>query len=342
MEDTELVIDPTVVFATGGSQVIIDGVKSRISKFTPDATTPNGRKEIASFAYKIAKEKSRVDSIGEEYASDLKSKVKVIDSERKKIRDGLDFLKEEVRKPVTEFEQREEKRIATIKAHLDDLAKISDFLETQNSSIDDLQSRLKRLEMSNFNEWDEFQSMADTIRADGAKRLREQIEAATKREADRIELERLRAAEAERAKKDHDEKVAAEAAAKAKREAEAKAAAEMAAAEAATAKAKKEAEDAKAAVVAAEKKAKDDAIAAAAAAEAATAKAVEDEKRRAAAAAKAEAEAEETRKQNKAHQAAINNAAVAALVDAGLSHEDAKKAVVAIVSGKVPNVTVRY
>lgn len=360
MEDTEKELKPEIIFAPEGSKIVLDDMRDKASKFIGDATTPAGRKDIASFAYKIAKEKTRIDGLGEAYASDLKTKVKIIDVERKKIRDGLDVLKDEVRKPVTDFEEREKNRISTIESHLADLAAISDFLTIQSSSIDDLRARINRLEMFNFNEWGEFQAKADVVKVDGIKLLQETLDAAIKREADRVELERLRAAEAERAKKEHDERVAAESAAKAKKEAEAKAAAEAQAAaekaaaekaaiEAAAAKAKADAEAseararaAEAARVAAEDKAKADAIAAAKATEAAKQKAIEDERQRVAAAEKAAAEAEAKRKADTSHRAEINNGAVAALVEAGLSVDDAKKAVVAIAKGNVPNITIRY
>jgi DNA recombination-dependent growth factor C len=51
-------------------------------------------------------------------------------------------------------------------------------------------------------------------------------------------------------------------------------------------------------------------------------------------------DAQAKREANKAHKAKINNAALSALVDGGISEECAKACVILIASGSVPNVQI--
>ena len=70
--------------------------------------------------------------------------------------------------------------------------------------------------------------------------------------------------------------------------------------------------------------------------------AVEAEKARVAAQQAAEAAEQARRERDKKHKAAVNRAALAALVDGGLTEETAKLVVTLIASGKVPAVSINY
>ena len=57
-----------------------------------------------------------MDSAGKKLVADWKEKAKKVDESRKIARDFLDNLRDEVRRPLTEWEEAEEKRIAEEKA----------------------------------------------------------------------------------------------------------------------------------------------------------------------------------------------------------------------------------
>ena len=87
-----------------------------------DLSTKKGRDAIASMAYKVRQSKTALDKIGKELVDQLKEQPKLVDAERKRMRDYLDSLAEEVRKPLDEFEAREAARIENHKrmiAHLE-------------------------------------------------------------------------------------------------------------------------------------------------------------------------------------------------------------------------------
>lgn len=83
---------------------ILEAIRKVVSEFEPDVTTAKGRKEIASIAHKVAQSKTYLDGIGKKLTDEYKEIPKKIDANRKRIRDELDALKDEVRRPLTEWE----------------------------------------------------------------------------------------------------------------------------------------------------------------------------------------------------------------------------------------------
>lgn len=75
--------------------------------FVPDITTAKGRKEIASLAYKVAQTKTYLDGLGKDLVAELKEIPKLIDANRKTVRDRLDELKAKARQPLTDYEEEQ-------------------------------------------------------------------------------------------------------------------------------------------------------------------------------------------------------------------------------------------
>ena len=94
---------------------MLSQIEVKARSYDLDISTPNGRKEIASVAYKIAQSKTAIDAAGKKMVEGIKAEAKVIDDERKKARDFLDNLKDEIRKPLTDFENAEKEREAQAK-----------------------------------------------------------------------------------------------------------------------------------------------------------------------------------------------------------------------------------
>jgi hypothetical protein len=329
-----------VIFSEGGAELVLSKEKKAIEEIKLDVTTEKGRKEIASAAYSIAKIKTGYDNLGKKYAEDLKTKVKIIDGERKKIWDGLEDIQKTVRKPLTEFEQREEQRIALIKEHLEALKAYGVLIGDELAS--DIRGRIDAIKGFNFSDWQEFEQTANNIKDQIIELLTSRAVAADKIEAERAELKRLQELEELRAKREHESRIAAEAAEKAKKDADAKAAIEKAKIEAE----KQAAIDALAKVEAekkaAELKAEQDRIAAALEAERQKQAAIDAERAKVEAEKKATAEAEAKRLLDREHNSRINNDILSALVVAGLSETEAKLAITAIAKGSIPHVKINY
>lgn len=84
-------------------------VEREVMSFVPDVSTAKGRKEIASLAYKVAQTKTYLDGLGKDLVAELKEIPKLIDANRKTVRDRLDELKEKARQPLTDFEAEQER-----------------------------------------------------------------------------------------------------------------------------------------------------------------------------------------------------------------------------------------
>lgn len=88
---------------------ILQKVEREVMSFVPDVTTAKGRKEIASLAYKVAQTKTYLDGLGKDLVAELKEIPKLIDANRKTVRDRLDELKEKARQPLTDYEVEQER-----------------------------------------------------------------------------------------------------------------------------------------------------------------------------------------------------------------------------------------
>ncbi|HBQ2022030.1 TPA: hypothetical protein L9334_001909, partial [Klebsiella pneumoniae] len=75
----------------------------------PDVTTKKGRDAIASMAHKVARSKTYIDNAGKGLVAELKALPKQIDESRRVVRERLDALKDEVRRPLTEWEAEQER-----------------------------------------------------------------------------------------------------------------------------------------------------------------------------------------------------------------------------------------
>ncbi|MEW5171500.1 hypothetical protein [Klebsiella michiganensis] len=94
---------------------LIELIEKEARSLVPDATTKKGRDAIASMSHKVARSKTYIDNAGKDLVAELKALPKKIDESRRVARERLDALKDEVRRPLTEWEA-EQARIAAEKA----------------------------------------------------------------------------------------------------------------------------------------------------------------------------------------------------------------------------------
>ena len=94
---------------------IIEKIEKEARSLVPDVSTKKGRDAIASMAHKVARSKTYIDNAGKDLVAELKALPKQIDESRRIVRERLDALKDEVRRPLTEWESEQE-RIAAEKS----------------------------------------------------------------------------------------------------------------------------------------------------------------------------------------------------------------------------------
>ncbi len=371
-------IVPAEFFKPNGADAVLSALKTEVRKVaaTLDISTPAGREAIASLAYKVARSKTALDEQGKELVGAIKKQSGEIDAERKRMRDELDALKDEVRKPLTDWENAEKERVAAHEAiirQIEDLGRLDHPL-----NLEEIADRAGQVSILADRDWQEFKQRAVGAkvmamealseaqdRAIEARRLREQAERLEAEARERAIKEREEAAaraakEAAERRAEEQARIAREAAERERQrveneriqaEARAKQAeAERIAAEEKAARDLREAEERRIAEAdAAERRRKADAEAAELAASAAAAKAereryaaVEAERQRVAAQKKAELEEAEKRAKNRAHQGAIHREILAALALLNVPEESGKLIIAAIAKGAVPHVTIEY
>ena len=353
-ETTELIVLPppesvrTVFTTPQGLEPYLQQIRTQLDEFKSDVSTKKGRDAIASMAYKVAKGKTALDNLGKALVDEMKREPAMVDAERKRMRDTMDQWKEEVRAPLTAWEEAEEARQARHKAGIE-------WFQLRAKEYHDLDLQELRGSLAEVSgkvvdaAWEEFEAEAHRAKAKAVEALTAAVAAREKHEAEQAELAKLRAEAAAREQKDREERIAREAAERAQREAEAKAQAEREAAikreaEAAAAAERRElelklaaerAEREKAEALQREQQAKADA-------ERREAEAVAAEQRRVAAIAEAEAKEAKRREADKAHKTAINRAALDAFVAGGMTEECAKLAVTLIAKKAIPAVCITY
>lgn len=324
-------------------------VKEAVDRHVPDLTTKGGRDAIASTAYKVARTKTALVAQGKKLTEGWRDQTKKVNAACNAIEERLDKLRDEVRKPLTDWQAAEDARLD---GHKENLDAILSFITTPpGSSSESLKTVLAELEGTVIDAaWEEFQDRAAIAKQDAIAAIGLLVEVAEKQEADAAELERLRAAQAERDRRDADRRAAEVAAAaeaerierERKAEEKRKADLEAAAAEAAE-RAEREAAERVASAERAAKEAQERAVREIAAAKAETERQAEIERQRVAAALETEVAEQRRRDADKAHRKLVNNNIVAELVEcSGITSEQAQAIVGHLVRGLVPNVTLKY
>ncbi|MFG6604665.1 MULTISPECIES: hypothetical protein [unclassified Sulfitobacter] len=218
--------DLTAIFAKP-EQVddMISRIEAEARSHAPDLSTAKGRKAIASLAHTVARSKTTLDAAGKSLTDDARKQIALVDAERRKIRERLNALKAEVRKPLDDWEAAEEARIKRLTDALQSLTPAPVQMrdtETITAEID----RIKAIAIDDS--WAEYQEIADAKKEHALKDLAQWYDAAKVREDQAAELARLRVEAEERARKDAEEAAAKE---EAERQAQAKAEEERLAAE---------------------------------------------------------------------------------------------------------------
>lgn len=382
-DQTPLIIEPKTALQVLTDPAEFDAfyarVKAETDKLIPDVSTAKGRDEIRATAMKVVKSKTAIDKAGLALTAEWRANTDKVNTSRSSIKERLDALRDEVRKPLTEWEAAEEARETAVKATLAELqsaavVRIEDTVATVHARLE----QVIAVEIDD-ERFQEYAAAARSHQETTTATLQAAVARLTKEASDRAELARLQAAEAERLARQESERLAAEAKALEEAEAEARADAEAerrrgederaaqakADEEARTARDREEREAATAKAAAdaqaeTERKAAE-ALAAQEAAHRAEVARLENEAqarideaarlerereaeaKRIADAAEVERLANERRSRDREHRGQIMGEAKAALIEiGGIKEEAAKKIVLAIVAGEIPHVALSF
>ncbi|WP_418156827.1 hypothetical protein RA290_05655 [Pantoea agglomerans] len=307
------------LYVPNGLDAYLEQIRQQVNE-VPDLSTAKGRARVASLAAQVSRSKTAIEKPGRDYLRRLKEAVKPAEAEIKRFVDACDSLRDQTRKPLTEWEEEQE-RVAAEKAAEDERLRIE---AEQKAAEEALKKQIESDHEMALLLNDKFDRDAAEAEAE-AERQRAAHDEEIRRQAAEQAAQRERNAAAKH--------VADLQAAKEKAEADAKAAQERAEREAreAQARAERQAQEARerserekqAAIEAEQHKARE--------AEAAR---LAEEKRI----------ADETaaRAANVAHRKAVNNKALADLVAVGLTEEQARTVISAIAKGEVSAIRITY
>lgn len=295
---------------------LITDIRQKATSVVGDVNTVKGRGVYISMASTVRRTKTVIDDAGKALVAEMKKRPALVDASRKKVRDALDELAVDIRRPATEWEE------AKARVEAEELAKKeAEALATRL----DVDHEMAMLMNDAFDrEQAEKKAEAERQRIAREEEIKRQAEEKAKREA------------AEQAQREIDAAAAREREAllaKERAEHEKKEAAEKADRDRIAAEQKAEA-DKQAAIDAERRKAQEEADRIRREAEEKEAALLAEQKRI--------AEEEARRAADVEHRRSINATAVQALIDQGIPEDWAKSCVVAIARGKVPATTIKY
>ena len=171
----------------------LEYVKQEIATIVPDVSTEKGREAISKMAFKLSRTKTAIDNAGKELKEESLRKSQAIDAARREVREKLEALRDEVRKPLTEWEVEEERRRAECQKTIDL------FKDTRIVTPNDTSDTLRRVLISAASVQlaeSVYRDLYTEARDEQSKTeayLNEQIARLAQQEADAAELARLRA-----------------------------------------------------------------------------------------------------------------------------------------------------
>lgn len=203
--------DATAAFTVENSPVIkkiLAGIKPYIDQWNErphTVATKAGRDEIRTFAARLAKVKSGLKKTGEDVAREIKKLPNIVDANRRTLIGQIEAWHDEVRKPLTDWEIAEEKRVADHTAeiaHIENLG-IASFSET----ADELQGRLDAVEkiVISAEACQEFEANYTAAKQKALAVLRPALEQRRAYETQQEELAAFKRREDERIQKEREE-----------------------------------------------------------------------------------------------------------------------------------------
>ena len=212
------------LFTPEGMDLMIAEIQKEVADFSADISTKKGRAEIISMAAKVAKCKSPIKNLASELKEESRRLIDGVNAQWNRYESAMDTLRDEIRKPVDEIEEREAAQLKACQDRLSQIESLKDCGSTPqawSSVIMNCEIGITNVKdfLENF-EWGQFKFKAETAANEVLEILNLRCAHAKEQKVKDDELDKLRKEAAERAQKDHEAAIAAEAAEKAKLAAE--------------------------------------------------------------------------------------------------------------------------
>ena len=358
-KNTELAIfqqiSPIDVFKENKVDDFLSGVEKEVEEFKKirDISTLKGRAEIKSFAFRIAQTKAPLDKAGLSLTEEMRDRVKLINAERSRIKDKLENFQNDVRKPLTDFEDVEKERVKVREDRIIELENASYVNECINQNLTAIafyKHVIVTLDNLFVFDWQEFLTKAEETYNKSKIAVEEKLKSAVAQEREKVELEKLRKKKEEMELKEREAQISKEATEKAQRIAKEEAQRIAKIAEDEKYKLEAEKKSLELAKIEAERKAiyekklaEEREINYKEQAEKEKKEAIEIEKLRVEAERKIQEKADEARARNVAHKTKIHNEILKGLSDLHSGNVDEAKDIIrSIALGRIPHLFIKY
>ena len=211
---TELAL-PTVtpeqypaLYVSGGLDPYYQQIRQQVLSEVPDLTTKKGIARIKSLAAMVSSSKVAIEKPGREYLKQLKEMPKVIEAELRDWNQKMDSLRDEVRQPVTELEEKEKARIAELDQRIAAIQEMGAKATTESPSAE-IQLWIDELEAIAIDEtWSEYQDRAQAAKEAAKIKLDTFLQVRLQYEANQAEIARLKQQQEEAQRIEHERQVA--------------------------------------------------------------------------------------------------------------------------------------
>ncbi|MEB7922368.1 hypothetical protein NGJ69_01340 [Atlantibacter hermannii] len=303
------------LYVPNGLEMFLEQIRAEVNE-VPDLSTAKGRARVASLSALVSRSKTAIEKPGRDYLRHLKEAVKPAEAELRRFVTACDELRDEVRRPLTEWEAEQERIAAENQMnawHEEALEMNADFDRQFAARIESDHEIALMMNEKHDRDREEARAEAERKRIAHEEELKRQAAEQARRDAEAA------------AQRDREEA--------ARREAELKAAAERAERERIETQQRAEREKKEAAERA--ERDKQEAIAA-------ERRRQEEAEADRQAEAKRIADEEAKRSADKEHRRTINRKVIADLVDQGIEESVAKDVVCAVATNKIEFLTINY
>lgn len=202
---------------------LFEKVKSETITEVTDVSTAENRKRISELAMKVSRSKTAVLNPLQAWIKDIKQYPVTVTKVVKSFEQKMNDLRDEVKKPLTDWQQAEEDRVNKHQSKIEEIKKIGETADSLITSMTisgwkDFLSELEALKIDSS--FEEFQPEALEAKKVSVEKIKNRIARQQKEETQEAEMQRLRRLEKEKIERDRELEIRAHAEAKAKKESE--------------------------------------------------------------------------------------------------------------------------
>ena len=187
------------LYVSGGLDPYYQQIRNQVLSEVPDLNTKAGIARVKSLARIVSESKTAIEKPGRNYLKQLKEMPKVIEAELRDWVTKMDALRDEVRQPVTELEEKEKARIAALDQRLNEIHQIGSVAGLDILPSETITAWIGKLEAISVDAtWDEYQDRAQVAKEAAKVKLTSALQNRLTWEAQQAEIARLKAEQEEK------------------------------------------------------------------------------------------------------------------------------------------------